>query len=194
MSNRLSPELILEIWQRDSLIQPVSEGGPVAMAARVAFEDRHKLLDHISAIESELDDVAKNVRIVVDANQKHFDRATYQYERAEAAEARVVQLEAKLAESTTSTAFWRDGWHALDQDKKELEAKLADADVKLLNENVDRNLERERAEAAEYRVSELGRNVERLRGVMSAEALLLQKGPARRADTIKALRAALEER
>ena len=35
------------------------------------------------------------------------------------------ELEAELRQAKISEIFWRDGWHALDQDKRAVEAKLA---------------------------------------------------------------------
>lgn len=39
----------------------------------------------------------------------------------------IERLEADLRQAKISEVFWRDGWHALDQDKRAVEAKLAKA-------------------------------------------------------------------
>jgi hypothetical protein len=89
--------------------------------------------------------VAKVYRTWKNCAAVEEQRYVDEYTRRVAAEQRTEAAEAKLADTEKD----RDAYVI---ELEQMRAELAEADIKLLNENVDRNLERERAEAAEARV------------------------------------------
>ena len=120
----LEAKLRKSALQEMSALGQASEAYQAQLAAEAKLEravEMLRILGVADAILAELKGQIANRFEEPKAENKY--RLEFIVEQAD----RIEELEADLRTTKISEAFWRDGWHALDQDKRGVEAKLAKA-------------------------------------------------------------------